>query len=298
MRRKIVKPLRHEAVGSLGGIGGGIKIALVGAGGSGSQILPCLVRMDMVLRARGQRFLDVTVYDPDIVTTATAGRQLFYPSEVGLHKSVALVDRANKGFGLEWRASTERYVDQAASSEMGSFGNHQFVQSYDFVITCVDSTAARRAIYDASGGSYATSPKYWLDLGNDVSSGQVVLGEFDAPFSSHDKNPRLMNVVEMYPDLYAAGFVEDDTPSCSLVESVDKQDLFINDHVARWAAHLLWRFLRDGYTDVQGYMVNLETGRAAPLPIKPYKAPAPIKPYKAPADKTRPYREREFSKAV
>lgn len=54
-----------------------VTVNLIGAGGTGSQVLTCLARLDVTLRALGHPGLFVTLYDPDIVTDANIGRQLF-----------------------------------------------------------------------------------------------------------------------------------------------------------------------------------------------------------------------------
>lgn len=61
---------------------------------------------------------------------------------------------------------------------------------------------------------------------------------------------------------------EDNTPSCSLAEALEKQDLFINQGVATFALQLLWQFIREGGLNIHGYFINLETGKVTPLPIK------------------------------
>ena len=48
-----------------------VTVALIGAGGTGSQVLSCLVRIDMALSGLGHPGLHVTVYDPDRVTATT-----------------------------------------------------------------------------------------------------------------------------------------------------------------------------------------------------------------------------------
>ena len=44
-----------------------VTVNLIGAGGTGSQVLTCLARLDVTLRALGHPGLSVTLYDPDIV---------------------------------------------------------------------------------------------------------------------------------------------------------------------------------------------------------------------------------------
>ena len=53
-----------------------VTVNLIGAGGTGSQVLTCLARLDTALRGLGHPGLFVTLYDPDTVTEANIGRQL------------------------------------------------------------------------------------------------------------------------------------------------------------------------------------------------------------------------------
>lgn len=64
-----------------------VTVNLIGAGGTGSQVLTGLARLDVTLRALGHPGLFVTLYDPDIVTEANIGRQLFGYSDMGLNKA-------------------------------------------------------------------------------------------------------------------------------------------------------------------------------------------------------------------
>ena len=81
-----------------------VSVHVIGAGGTGSQVATNLARMDMALRALGHPGLHVTVFDPDTVSEANIGRQLFSESEIGLNKAVALVTRINRFFGSTWVA--------------------------------------------------------------------------------------------------------------------------------------------------------------------------------------------------
>ena len=76
-----------------------VTVNIIGAGGTGSQVLTCMARLDVTLRALGHPGLFVTLYDPDTVTEANIGRQLFSPSELGLNKAQCLVTRINHFFG-------------------------------------------------------------------------------------------------------------------------------------------------------------------------------------------------------
>ena len=82
------------------------------------------------------------------------------------------------------------------------------------------------------------------------------------------KANRLPNILGVFPQLKRKRRKEDNTPSCSLAEALERQDLFINQSVATFALQLLWQFIREGGLNIHGYFINLETGRVTPLPIK------------------------------
>ena len=57
-----------------------VNVLLVGAGGTGSRMLEKLVALHRALIAKGHPAgLEVTVVDPDTVSSANIGRQAFYP---------------------------------------------------------------------------------------------------------------------------------------------------------------------------------------------------------------------------
>ena len=252
-------------------------IAVAGCGGTGSQVLTGLARMHLALTALGHSGLDVWAFDPDIVTAANVGRQLFSPSDLGANKAVVLINRLNCFFNLQWHAVPGRY----------NAGQRWSDAKADFLIGCVDSAAARRDLAK-------TRFHYWLDIGNTDKKGQVILGTrtksrrqpLGVPLSSifandmklsakqmakHQKYytpPRPRLVTEIFPELMNAHRKEDNTPSCSLAEALERQDLFINQSVATFALQLLWQFIREGGLNIHGYFINLETGKVTPLPIK------------------------------
>ena len=69
---------------------------LIGAGGTGSQVLTALARMNHALTELNHAGLSVRLWDDDVITEANLGRQLFAESELGLYKSVALINRINR----------------------------------------------------------------------------------------------------------------------------------------------------------------------------------------------------------
>ena len=236
-----------------------VKILLVGAGGTGSQIVPKLVNLHRAMRALGHPHgLQVSVVDPDVVSPANIGRQNFYPGDVGSFKSDVLVNRANMALeNAVWSSYVQR-ID--TSAKMGDF---------DIVIGAVDNRAARLAILrglEAPSGGI----RYWLDLGNRKADGQVVLGQVSSSKRVTDDKLRLPHVGELYPELIDPAQEEkDDTPSCSLAEALSKQSLFINPTLADCAGNILWQLFTQGWLEVHGCFVNLEAMMVLPLKVDP-----------------------------
>ena len=80
-----------------------VTVFVIGAGGTGSQVATNLARMSIALQALGHPGLHVTVFDPDTVTEANIGRQLFSESELGLNKGNAIRQEHQIPF---WRISS------------------------------------------------------------------------------------------------------------------------------------------------------------------------------------------------
>ena len=229
-----------------------ITVDLVGAGGNGSQMLTGLARLHLALLALGHPGgLAVRVIDPDLVSEANVGRQMFSPADVGFPKATVLVHRINMFFGLDWTAHCQPYQN------VGHAG--------DLVIGCVDTAAARRSIATAVKARWNA---YWLDLGNEENTGQVVLGRWVKRLDQ-DSGQRLPLVTELFPALLDKKRAESDAPSCSLAEALGKQDLFVNQTVATLALNLLWRLFRHGRIEHHGYFINLAFGSVVPMPVNP-----------------------------
>ena len=232
-----------------------LNIALIGAGGTGSQMLTGLARMAVALRSLQLENVHVTVYDPDTVSTANVGRQLFSSADVGLPKAAVLVNRINAYFGFAWDAVHATYHRDTAPNT-----------SDQIVISCVDSRRARKEIYAA----IQDQPRYWLDLGNGNHSGQAVLGNSDYASrrpSERKKYTLLPTVADLFPEILDDQLPEDDAPSCSLAEALHKQDLMVNQVVATHALELLWQLLRHGEIQNHGFFFNAKAFSMQPIPV-------------------------------
>jgi len=97
-----------------------LTVFLIGAGGTGSNMLSCLAIINKSLIALGHPGLSVTVFDADKVTEANVARQLFYSSDIGLHKSEVLIGRINRAFGTDWDSNPVMY-DRNLREESAEF---------------------------------------------------------------------------------------------------------------------------------------------------------------------------------
>ena len=222
-----------------------VDVALIGVGGTGSQILSGLARLHLAMLSLGHPHgLTVSAFDPDTVSLANVGRQLFYTDDIEKNKAQVLIDRINLAYRLNWEAIPERFHDR------------QYYAGYHITIGCVDSRVERRNIQEALKRTRST---YYLDCGNGPDHGQVIIG-------CRDEDCQLPMPWEICPDL-VADIPEDNTPSCSLAEALGEQELFINQTVANSALQLLWSLFRHGGLDYCGSFINLKTGITRPISI-------------------------------
>ncbi|WP_431199566.1 PRTRC system ThiF family protein [Mucilaginibacter sp. P19] len=267
-KQKVNKPAVHIVQKELLQPYNPVTINLIGAGGTGGQLLTALARMNHALTALGHAGIFVRVFDNDIVDTANLGRQLFTTAELGQYKAVALINRINRFFGTNWKAETVRY-DKASLKDKD-------LASAIITISCVDTVAARYEIAEILqhlinqyGGRNRV--KYWLDFGNSRSSGQVILSTLEKikqPASEQYRPVEVLPLVtEEYKDLLEASEDADETPSCSLAEALSKQDLFINSALANCGASLLWQMFREGILFNRGFFLNLADFRTQPLKV-------------------------------
>lgn len=226
MKRHLYEPQKYP---------GKTHIHLVGCGGTGSQMLTALARIDLALRNLGGDGLEVDIFDFDKVSKSNAGRQSFYSCDIGKNKSQVLANRHRLCFPeFTVRAYPDIYRPYA---------------NCHILITCVDSRKSRRGIFQKRVTCYH------IDCGNGPDHGQVILG-----------NGKDLPWPETVLEELISDTPEDDSPSCSMADALEKQDLFVNDFAVRCASQILWNLLRHGGTDIRGafYMLN-------PLTINPLK---------------------------
>ena len=234
-----------------------VKVAVIGTGGNGSVVAMGLPYIHQAMLLAGHPGgLDVTLIDGDVVSESNCIRQPFGRSEVGLPKATVLVSRINLFWDLRWESVPERLSDE-----------HRLWE-FDLVIGCVDTRSARAEIEKRITG-LRSRVSYYLDLGNAADGGQFVLGQ---PLNSRNprKAERLRTVAELLPEIVDPSLDDDSVPSCSALESLERQQAFVNQTLASHALAMLARLFRYGGLDHHhGAFVSIGRQNVQPLMIDP-----------------------------
>lgn len=227
-------------------------IALIGAGGTGSDMAVRLAKLHAQLRALDHPGLQVTIYDGDSVSASNIGRQHFPPSAIGLNKAVMLTHSLNLAYGLAWKCVPLNFEVKTAVT-------------FDLVVSCTDLAQFRAAL-----GEHWKKRKLgtmWLDTGNGRDRGQVVLGHLGTPMENGAR--RLPNVLDLYPGLARMREADRDEPSCSAAEAMRRQAWPVNQAAAMLAAEMLWTLFSSGALSYHGAHFQLAPFRTTPLYIDP-----------------------------
>ena len=230
-----------------------IRILVVGCGGNGSAIVSGLPYLHQAMLAFGHPGgLQVTLIDPETVSETNCVRQPFCRTEIGFPKAIVPAHRINLFWGLNWQGMQAQIQQVAKSADV------------DVVVGCVDTRRARRAI---DKWALHSRVLYWLDLGNNASSGQFILGQPKNQVNQKKKQ-RLPTVTELFQEIAAPNAKDDGQPSCSAAEALTRQEPFINQNLAYQALGMLTQLLRHGSVSYQGGFSNLTTGQVVPLGIR------------------------------
>ena len=234
-----------------------ISVLLIGCGGTGSQVLTNLARINHALINLNHPGLNVTASDDDIVTEFNCGRQLFSYSDIGLNKADVLITRLNRFFGTSWSSLQERFT-----------ANHRL--NYNIVITCVDNLETRKLVSKSfNSGRDDNDSIYWMDFGNGKDFGQVVIGTVRKVEQPKKSKNEVIPVLKKFTDLYEIDFIDesDSGPSCSMAEALNNQDLFINSVLAKTGCNIHWNMFHNGYIEFHGAYINLKNYNMSPIKV-------------------------------
>jgi PRTRC genetic system ThiF family protein len=249
-----------------------ITVNVIGAGGTGSHLVEALARIHFILTATAKAGLHVQLFDHDVIESPNLGRAAFNENYLGMNKAVAVINHINRKYGTNWKGIPVNYVPK----NMKSIPKDRLA---NLTFSCVDSVQARLDIAEVLrliGGSrdidrHRDRPLYLMDMGNDRKTGQVMLSTLTQIVQPESE---LFEPVEALPlltdefaELLSGADRQDYSPSCSILDALNKQSLFINSTLANLAGALLDEMLSDGVITVRGFFVNLETFTVNPMKI-------------------------------
>lgn len=257
---------------------GDVRIFLVGCGGTGGWLAPSVARLARTLIDSG-RECSVTFVDDDRVEAGNIPRQNFCAAEVGLHKSVTLMQRLNAAWDVGIGALTEKFDPEMLSDQVGAGLRATRHDALTVIVGCVDNAKARRSIARALDNNMSFLPHcyWWLDCGNSKASGQVLLGS--APAVEHLggalKNPKLVRLLPG-PGMLAPELLKErpeerkaSRMGCRELMALNMQSLMINQHVAAVAAEYLYRLVGGAPLRRFATYFDLETGTSRSLYTTP-----------------------------
>lgn len=187
------------------------QIHLIGAGGTGGYALEYLARL-----LAGSKH-SIHVYDGDVVESKNLKRQNFYSSDIGRHKSTALVERLTTNIedAPEMTAHTE-YIT-SADDMVAEILIHSEPETSIMVLLAVDNIATRRLMNTVIIELRESGiPVVALDSGNDDQGGQVVLYAnapvIHKPVLGKSKLVMLPTMLQMFPEIDRIKDASDENP--------------------------------------------------------------------------------------
>ncbi len=245
-----------------------IKLLIVGLGGTGSFLARHVACLVWLLRNAGKE-VHLTFVDPDTVEAHNIPRQNFCPAEIGRSKAEALAERYARAFGMEIGCIPRRFSPDLVRMEWNVL---------TLLVGCVDNAAARVAMHAAleanetlSRGEKPAIPRiWWLDLGNGLDYGQVLLGS-----TTHVETLASAFALGALPHCYMLPSPllqepklresrpeeqEDHHLSCAQLLEANAQAMTINPALAIEGADYLYRFLITGTLKKFATYLDLPSG--------------------------------------
>ena len=238
-------------------------ILVVGCGGTGGFVAESLCRL-----LNGSD-IPIILIDYDRVEPHNLRRQNFYAGDVGKFKSQALAERLSLQFGRRIGFSVYPYMPDLIDEEYGGGLVHPAAQG--IIIGCVDNADARRTI-----GRTLQYGNWWLDAGNGLSSGQVLLGNakdnesLEGSFCKESGTVhRLPIPTWQLPSLLAPPTRrKPDNRDCAEAVAFEEQGPVINQAIAMLVLEFVHRLLKGTLTYMGAY-IDLEAGTLQTVPAEP-----------------------------
>ncbi|HRI05233.1 MAG TPA: ThiF family adenylyltransferase [Pyrinomonadaceae bacterium] len=221
-----------------------LRFIVVGAGGTGSFVVPALARLIFELKQQQNKSAEMLIVDPDVVENGNIPRSNFCFAEVGRYKAQTLAERVSMAWGIETSFSCEKFdPEKHLKSSTSDYRN------LTIIVGCVDNYIARREMHRALDEfrSYGEASRvWWIDGGNGKASGQVLLGSTtnrlipEQYFTGTSICRALPAPSLQHPDLLEPERIEAKTDvSCPERVRLGQQGLNVNQRVAIEMAEML-----------------------------------------------------------
>ena len=244
-----------------------LRFIVVGAGGTGSFVVPALARLIFELKQQQNKSAEILIVDPDVVENGNIPRSNFCFAEVGRYKAQTLAERVSMAWGIETSFSCERF-----DAEKHLKGSTTDYRSLTIIVGCVDNFMARREMHRALDEfrTYGDQSRvWWIDGGNGKTSGQVLLGSITKPlkpeqyFTGTSICRALPAPSLQHPDLLQPEKIEAmSNASCPERVRLGEQGLNVNQRVAIEMAEMLSSMLLTRTLKRYAVYFDLETGIA------------------------------------
>lgn len=206
-------------------------IVVLGAGGTGSILIPALIRY---LKSRpGFTIQSFTIIDGDVVETKNLERQNFVSRDLGENKAEVLARRYSALFGMSINSINEYLTHQNYANLLPKKDVYLF--------STVDSMLARWLSFMLAMKHGVT----WFDTGNSMYSGQSY-AVFDLPWVSPFVSGKMRfspyTIFHDDPNLFSKVIAEREN-SCAEHAVVEPQTLMANQMSAMTVLNLFTNFL-------------------------------------------------------
>ncbi|MEQ1606456.1 MAG: ThiF family adenylyltransferase [Pyrinomonadaceae bacterium] len=251
-----------------------LRFIFVGAGGTGSFVVPALARLIFELKQQQNKFAEMLIVDPDVVENGNIPRSNFCFAEVGRYKAQTLAERVSMAWGIETTFSCEKF-----DPEKHLKSSNSDYRNLTIIVGCVDNYLGRREMHralDKFRGYGDASRLWWIDGGNGRSSGQVLLGsttkrlKTEQYFTGTSICRALPAPSLQHPDLLEPERIEAKSDvSCPDRVSLGEQGLNVNQRVAIEMAEMLSSMLLTRTLKRYAVYMDLESGTTKSAYITP-----------------------------
>jgi len=239
-------------------------IVVIGCGGTGSQLIPDLVRA-FKFGNNTYENTEITLVDGDFVESKNIERQNFISKDIGRNKAEVLAKRYGQVFGIPVKFldknltniyEIKRLIE--AANDMNHGHRRHRDGKLNVLITCADNHYLRKNVHRAI--SSLDQHILWIDSGNEDTFGQVVCGfqpshshivsrnygtsQTDPNFSKREDiinrwftgqlsnmsmgQYPVPNVCEVFPEILEATAPDENAASCAEVAEEKPQNILIN----------------------------------------------------------------------